>query len=367
MIKINLLSRAKLSWILISVISVLLISCAPAPEGNTLSGKTVTILVGFNPGGGTDTSARLLNRYLSKHIEGNPNVIIKNMTGAGGIRALNYAFEKARPDAQTLVFAPISLLVPLLGEPGIRYKLDEFEVVGGLQSGPLVQLLRRDAITAGEPTADNIMAAQALSLGGVRTSSSLDLMARLALDQLELPFKYVTGYSNENSVRNAVQSKEVNTFSSTFAGYRSAAIPTLVDTEIAFPLWQFPYRDDAGNYPRSDFAPDIPTFMEVYESIHGSAPAGETWEALKLALNLRSVADNMLLAPPGTDPELLQALRDGFSAAVVDPEMITEVKGVLGYFYAVVPNQTIESRFAAVSDVNTNALEFLKQYIAEAE
>lgn len=372
-----LIKKMQISVVLVALF--LLVACGPeANEENAtvaeavvvdqnLSGKTVTILVGFNPGGGTDTSARLINKYLSKHIAGSPNVIVKNMTGAAGIRALNYTFEKARPDGQTLIFAPISLLVPMLGEPGIRYQLDKFEVVGGLQSGPLVQLLRQDSVAGKAPEATNIMSAADLRLGGIRTSSSLDLMARLALDQLELPFKYVTGYSNENSVRNALQGSEVNTFLSTFAGFRSAALPTLVETEIAFPLWQFPYRDDDGNYPRGSFAPDLPTFMEVYESITGNAPEGETWEALKLALDLRSVADNMLLAPPGTDPVVLKALRDGFSAAVADPDMITEVQGVLGYFYTVVPTASIESRFTAVSDVNPVALEFLKNYIANAE
>ena len=57
--------------------------CSFNTYAQELEGKTVTILVGFNPGGGTDTGARLLNKYLSKHIPGNPDVIVKNMTGPG--------------------------------------------------------------------------------------------------------------------------------------------------------------------------------------------------------------------------------------------------------------------------------------------
>lgn len=351
--------------------SVLLGAVVSVCSLNTLAqdfeGKTLTILVGFNPGGGTDTGARLLNKYLSKHIPGNPDVIVKNMSGAAGIRALNYAYEKARPDGRTMLFAPISLLVPLLGEPGVRYELDKFDVVGGLRSGPLVQFARNDLVDGGLESAKQMQDASGLRLGGIRTSSSLDLMARLALDSMDFKHKYVTGYSSENTVRNAIQTSEVNTFSSTFSGYRSAVEPTLVETGIVSPLWQFPYRAADGTYPRSDFAPEIPTFMETYELVHGKAPSGEYWEALKTALDLRSVADNMLLAPPGTDPEALAALREGFAKAVVDPEMIAEVTKVLSYFYEVVPNDYITRRFSEVGNVNPASIEFIKEYISDVD
>lgn len=328
------------------------------------SGQTVTIIVGYNPGGGTDTSARLLNKYLSKHLPGNPDVIVQNMTGAAGIRALNYTYEKARPNGQEVIFAPISLLVPLLGEPGIRYELDKFQVVGGLRSGPIIHIATTD-LAAGP---SDLAASEDIVLGGIRTSSSLDLMPRLAYDALGVDYRYVTGYSNENTVRNAIQTSEINSFGGTFSGYRSAVIPTLVEPGIVDTLWQFPYRDADGNYPRSaHFAPDIPTFMEVYEDLNGAAPSGEAWDALQLALDLRSVADNMLMAPPGTDPETLAVMREAFNKAVNDPEMIAEVTGVLGYFYQVVPTDYIETRFTESKDINEDALALIKTMIADAD
>lgn len=329
------------------------------------SGQTVTILVGFNPGGGTDTSARLLNKYLSKHLPGNPNVIVQNMSGAAGIRALNYAYEGARPDGLTMLFAPISLLVPLLGEPGIRYELDKFDVVGGLRSGPIMQFARQDLGSGQLAAPAEIANADNLVLGGIRTSSSLDLMPRLALDSLGLDYRYVTGYSSENTVRNAIQTNEINSFGGTFSGYKSAVVSTLIEPGIVAPLWHFPYRDAEGNYPRASLAPDIPTYMEVYEEIKGEAPSGEHWDALKVALDLRSVADNMLLAPPNTDPSALISLREAFDRAVVDPEMIEEVTKVLSYFYEVVPRDYISQRFTETADVDMASVEFIKQYIVE--
>jgi tripartite-type tricarboxylate transporter receptor subunit TctC len=337
-----------------------------ATDVQSLEGKTVSIIVGFNPGGGTDTTARLLNRYLAKHTPGNPDVIIQNMNGAAGIRALNHVYERGKPDGQTLLFAPISLLVPLLGEPGIRYELSKFEVVGGLRSGPVMQFVRNDVL-GGDVSAAGILQAEQLRLGGIRTSSSLDLMPRMALDILEKQYRYVTGYSSENSLRNAVQNNEVNSFGSTFASYRAAVEPTLVDTNTVIPLWQFPYRSEDRAYPRSAFAPEIPTFMQVYESLTGAEPSGDLWDALKLALDLRSVADNMLFAPPGTDPVVLAELREGFTKAVSDPEMIAEVTSVLGYYYEVVPIEYIQQRFLETGNVNPEVIAFIQQYIADAE
>ena len=358
------------NYLLASMIMAALAACSnenQVEQAQSYSGKTIEILVGFNPGGGTDTNARILNKYLSKHIEGQPNVIVQNIPGGGGIRALNQTFEAVKPDGNTVLLAPISLLVPLLGEPGVRYQLDKFEVIGGFNTGPIMQFARADLIPEGLSTATDILTAQEIKLGGVRVSSSLDLMPRLALNALAKEYRYVPGYGNENTLRNAIQTSEVNVFGGTFAGYKSAVIPTLIEPGIVVPLWQFPYAKGDGTYPRSEFAQDIPTFMEVYEQINGNPPSGEKWTALKLALDLRSVADNMLLAPPGTDPEALAKLRAGFDAAMNDPQMLAEVNRVLGYNYKLVSVDFINQGFAEMSNVDPAPLELIKTLIKEAE
>lgn len=354
---------------------VLLTACSGGGESGgevddgpaSYANEDITLRVGFNPGGGTDTNARLLNKYLTQHITGNPDVVVENLPGAGGIRALNQTFEGTKPDGNTVLLAPISLLVPLLGEAGVRYELDKFEVIGGFRTGPIMQFARMDAASTAIKSGADITGASELILGGVRVSSSLDLMPRLALNSLDVNYRYVPGYGSENTLRNAIQTREVNTFGGTFSGYKSAVIPTLIEPGIVTPLWQFPYRAEDGTYPRSEFAPDVPTFMEVYEQVKGVPPSGERWEALKLALDLRSVADNMLLAPPGTDPEKLALLRAGYAATVVDPAFQAEVSRVLGYNYQIIPVDYINARFSEISSVDQSALAAIKQIIAEAE
>jgi tripartite-type tricarboxylate transporter receptor subunit TctC len=65
-------------------------------------GKTIRFLVASGPGATTDISARLVGRYLGKHIPGNPGVVVQNMSGAGGIVAANYLFNVAKPDGLTV-------------------------------------------------------------------------------------------------------------------------------------------------------------------------------------------------------------------------------------------------------------------------
>ena len=51
--------------------------------------KTIRIIVGFTSGGLYDQYARVLARYMGKHIPGNPNIIVQNMPGAGSLSATN--------------------------------------------------------------------------------------------------------------------------------------------------------------------------------------------------------------------------------------------------------------------------------------
>src|SRR5215467_8113813 len=61
-------------------------------------GKTVTMIVSSASGGGYDALSRVLASHLGRHIPGNPQVIVRNMTGAGGIVATNHLYNLAAKD-----------------------------------------------------------------------------------------------------------------------------------------------------------------------------------------------------------------------------------------------------------------------------
>src|SRR5712672_1933926 len=74
-------------------------------------GKTVTIIVGYTAGGGYDLYARALGRHMGKHLPGNPNFIIQNITGAGSLNAANHLYNVAAKDGT--VFGTFGRGIPM--------------------------------------------------------------------------------------------------------------------------------------------------------------------------------------------------------------------------------------------------------------
>ena len=61
-------------------------------------GKNVDLMVGYSAGGGYDVYARMIARYIGKHIPGNPTVVVKNLDGAGSLRLANALYNQLPKD-----------------------------------------------------------------------------------------------------------------------------------------------------------------------------------------------------------------------------------------------------------------------------
>ena len=91
-------------------------------------GKTVRFIVGGSAGGGYDSYTRLIARHVSKHVPGNPNFVVENMTGAGTLISANHVYKVAKPDGLTIGhFIGGLLLQQVLGKPGIEFDGQKFE------------------------------------------------------------------------------------------------------------------------------------------------------------------------------------------------------------------------------------------------
>src|SRR5215475_9327132 len=129
-------------------------------------GKTIRIVVGFSAGGGFDTYSRAIARHMSKHIPGNPTIIVENMTGAGSIVAANYLYRIAKPDGLTIGnFHGFQVLNQVLGASGIEFDARKFEWLGvPVQDTGACALTRASGITNLEQWK---AAKQPVKLGGV--------------------------------------------------------------------------------------------------------------------------------------------------------------------------------------------------------
>ena len=99
-------------------------------------GKTITIVRGGEPGGSGDMQARALIPFLKKYIPGNPTIIIENMPGAAGMKAVNHIYSTAKPDGLSITAVGSGLASgAILGLPGARYDIDKLIYLGSTEHG----------------------------------------------------------------------------------------------------------------------------------------------------------------------------------------------------------------------------------------
>jgi tripartite-type tricarboxylate transporter receptor subunit TctC len=83
------------------------LAAAASVSAQTYPTRPVTLVVGFAPGGGTDTVARVMQRKLAEYL--GQSVVVENRAGAGGTIAAA-AVAKADPDGYTILLATIAAL-----------------------------------------------------------------------------------------------------------------------------------------------------------------------------------------------------------------------------------------------------------------
>src|SRR3979490_1732817 len=90
---------------LVGACAVMLGVHATAPAETTADfyrGKTISLYVGFPPGGGYDLYARVFAPHFSRHIPGKPPIVIKTMLGGSGIQAAGYMTNITPQDGTSL-------------------------------------------------------------------------------------------------------------------------------------------------------------------------------------------------------------------------------------------------------------------------
>src|SRR5690348_9111139 len=111
------------------------LSALADPVSDFYKGKTVTIQVGYGPGGGYDVTTRLFAQFLGKHIPGNPTVVVQNVPGGGGLKVANAIYNTVGKEGLTLgVFSSDVALEPLYGEKQAHFRPERFAWVGSMDT-----------------------------------------------------------------------------------------------------------------------------------------------------------------------------------------------------------------------------------------
>jgi tripartite-type tricarboxylate transporter receptor subunit TctC len=279
-------------------------------------GKTVRIIAGFPGGGGVDTEARMLARYLPSHIPGNPTVIVQNMPGAGGTVASNWFEQFAKPDGLTLHYtSTTSINQQAMGVKEAKHDLRHWLVIGSVRRGTSVALIRKkslDRLTGpGEP----------LKVGVRSGDESWNALFMWGAEFLKWNVRWVQGYRGGGEILVAFERNETDI-------YPTATLPTLrrLVADGFHPFIQQGMLTGAGSFQRRSEFPDVPVFEDVAKE---RRPTGTAWQAFAIWAGSDS-AGRPLYGAPKTPPEITRVLRDGFARMTEGAEFKAELKRISG-------------------------------------
>lgn len=265
-------------------------------------GKTVTVVVGYPPGGGYDRYARLYAKYLPKYIPGSPTVVVQNMPGGGSIIAANHLYSVAKPDGLTFgTFNNALVLAQLTKVEGARFDLTKFAWIGSMARDATVLAVRTDLPYK---TVDELRKAKEPVIFGATGVADTSYVVPFFLKEFAgFNFKMVTGYSGSAAIMLAVERKEADGRAGSYA-----SLKPFVDRGLVRPLIRARVS-----------VPEIKA-LPVDEDLATTAK-GKAMMAIRSA---PTAIYRPYVAPPGTPSEAMKILRDAFSRASQDKELLAE-------------------------------------------
>ena len=270
----------------------------PAPY----AGKTITIVVGYKPGGGYDSTARLLARHMPKHIAGSPNIIVQNMPGANSLIAANYVYNVAKPDGMTMGTFNRNLIIgQLLNVDGVKYDMRKFGWVGSAASESTILAIRTDLPY--KTFEDLKKAKEPVIVGATGPGANTYDFPLLLKDLLGANLKIVSGYSSSSDIMLAIERKEADAR----AGSYTSIVP-FIDRKLVRPLIRARLSEPGiENLPvDEDLAPN---------------PRAKAIMALRSA---PEVVGRPYVMKPGTPASLVKILSQGMVKAIQDPALKAE-------------------------------------------
>jgi tripartite-type tricarboxylate transporter receptor subunit TctC len=272
-------------------------------------GKTVSIVIGHEAGGGYDLFGRLVAKYLSNHIPGRPTVIVTNKAGAAGLVADNSLYKVEKRDGTVLGMTNQTIAIAQkLGYSGVAYDAERFNWIGRITPGVEVVAVSK---ASGVKTIDEVRKTQVVT-GANSTAGTSSIYPQLLNNLAGTKFKVVYGYPGMNSIWLAMEKGEVFGSSFSYAELQSAKADWLRDGRLII-LVQVAFE-------RRKSLPNAPLLLEL----------GET-ELDRQVLRLYSSGAEIgrsLTAPPDVPTERVAALRAAFDETMKDPAFIAQAKKI---------------------------------------
>lgn len=278
-------------------------------------GRNIRWIIPYSPGGGYDEYARLVSPYLEKYTGARVDIV--NLPGAGGMRGANDLFNAPKNGLTIGLINGSALVVnEIAGMRGADYRIGEFDYLGRIVADKRVFVVSLDSglNTIGELFEVNDKA----KIGATGLGGSTYLDAVIINEAFDRQLNIVHGFDSSSVVRQAMLRGNIV---GTWGSWGSAI--EAVDAGQHKVLLQ-------SGRQRLQELPDVPTAFEIATETNSSERA----QAILAAWEILHEVGRPLAAPPGTQPERLQFLREAFSSAMQDPglqEIATRTNRPLDY------------------------------------
>jgi tripartite-type tricarboxylate transporter receptor subunit TctC len=327
-----------------------LCATASAQAPVSFEGKTITMLIGPPPGGGTDTAGRIIAAAIAKHLPGSPNIVVQNMPGADGMVAMNYFVTHAKPDGLNIIMATGTQGDPLVyRQSQSQYDATKLPVVGGVGRGGTILVIRKDAEDRlhDKTKPPVVMGAVAgVPRAGMQTTA-------WGIDLLGWNAKWVLGYPGTNDLFVAMERGEIDmTASGNFF-----QVGKLLEGGKIKVLNQTGTLSGGKMVPRPEF-PNAPVFTN---DLQRKMPSGIQKQAFDYWFAL-VVLDKWLALPPGTPEPILKAYREAFDKMGKDQDFIERGKKMSQDFEPQ-SGKDVQDLLNTLGNTTPEALDYIKKML----
>jgi tripartite-type tricarboxylate transporter receptor subunit TctC len=262
-----------------------------------------------------DDWARFVARHLGKHIPGNPDIVVQNMPGAGGVTAANYIYSVAKPDGLALgVVNPALYNDQLIGSKEVKFDWPKFAWIGSPEKIDQVLFIRTDFPAK---TLDDLRSvAEPPRCAATARAGLAYFLPKLLEEGLGIKINMVLGYGGGGEMNLAMEKEEIHCRAGTVSAYVGRE-PTRTWIKKGFVRGLV--QSGVKRYPK---LPDVPTVYELMETY-------KTADSIKrLARVLLSSGDlgRPFIAPPALTADRVKLLRDAFTKAMNDPALLADAQ-----------------------------------------
>jgi tripartite-type tricarboxylate transporter receptor subunit TctC len=278
-------------------------------------GKTVTINVGFGPGGGYDLNTRMVARHFGKYIPGNPSVIVQNMPGGGSIVSANYIYSAAPRDGTVLaVFGASIMLEPLFGNKNVKVEPDKLAWIGNMHSDINSCGIWKGGGEGIKTFDDLLKSKKTIVFGSTSPESETGRFPYFMHHVFKAPVKVINGYKGTKDINLALQNGEVHAS----CGMYEASVLSSYANELK--------NGDLKIIFQAGLDRKVPLFGDAASA--GDLLKGEEMRQIGEIVFRASEITRPVAAPPGTPPDRIAALRKALMDTMKDPELTAEAKKI---------------------------------------